>query len=81
MLTSLAESSLDSGKNIKKLQAYQSKVAELEKYYSTPEWKKDFDLDEQGAFPSTLKRGVLSEDGIYDALEINREIMEKLNEK
>ena len=78
LLISLAERSLDSTKNTKKLLAYQSKVSELENYYSSPEWKKDFELDEQGAFPSTLKRGVLSEDGIYDALEKNKELIAEM---
>ena len=30
------------------------------------EWKKDFEDDEKGLLPKELKRGVLSEDGIYN---------------
>lgn len=41
---------------------------ELGKYYAG-EWKKDFEADEKGLLPPELKRGVLSEDGVYDLLE------------
>ncbi|WP_281086405.1 DUF4298 domain-containing protein [Eubacterium ruminantium] len=41
----------------------------LEKYLSSPDWKYDFMLDEKGLIPAGLKRGVLSEDGIYNLLE------------
>ena len=37
-------------------------------------WKDDFEADERGEFPADMKRGVLSEDGIYDLLESAKEI-------
>ena len=37
----------------------------LSKYYSSDAWKRDFAADEAGLLPKDLKRGVLSEDGIY----------------
>ena len=37
--------------------------------YSGDDWKRDFADDEAGRLPNDLKRGVLSEDGIYDLLE------------
>ena len=40
----------------------------LETYYTSPLWKKDFADDEAGLLPKSLKRGVLSEDGISDLL-------------
>ncbi|MBO4382005.1 MAG: DUF4298 domain-containing protein [Bacteroidales bacterium] len=48
--------------------ALQPDVAELEAYYTSPQWRKDFEADEAGKLPKDLKRGVLSEDGIYDML-------------
>ena len=57
----------------------QAEINELDKYYSGRNWKKDFSLDESGQLPKDLKRGVLSEDGIYDMLERNKEIMDILN--
>ncbi len=32
-------------------------------------------MDEEGKFPKRLKKGVLSEDGIYNMLARNKEIM------
>ena len=43
----------------------------LEAYYVSDEWKRDFADDEAGRLPQSLKRGVLSEDGIYNLLEEN----------
>ena len=43
-------------------------IAQLEAYYTSPKWRKDFEADEAGKLPKDLKRGVLSEDGIYDLL-------------
>ena len=48
--------------------ALASDIAELEAYYTSPQWRKDFEADEAGKLPKDLKRGVLSEDGIYDLL-------------
>ena len=48
-------------------------VAALEAYYGSEEWKRDFADDEAGLLPGDLKRGILSEDGLYDLLEEYRE--------
>ena len=45
------------------------KMALLDSYYKSDEWKKDFEDDEAGRLPSGLKRGVLSEDGLFDLFE------------
>lgn len=47
----------------------QDDIRKLEKYYTSPRWKEDFAADEAGLFPADLKRGVLSEDGVYDLLD------------
>ena len=44
-------------------------IAQLEAYYTGPDWKRDYTDDEAGKLPKKLKRGVLSQDGIYDLLE------------
>ena len=31
-------------------------------------WRKDFEADEKGEIPEDLKRGILSEDGLFDLL-------------
>ena len=49
-------------------------MKELESYYLSDEWKQDFSDDEAGLLPPDLKRGVLSEDGIYNLIETYREL-------
>ncbi len=44
-------------------------LGELSAYYSSDAWKRDFATDEAGLLPKDLKRGVLSEDGIYNLLD------------
>ena len=46
----------------------QEDVKELAAYYEDDDWREDFEADEAGKLPKDLKRGVLSEDGIYDVL-------------
>ena len=53
-----------------------SLISELEAYYTSGEWKQDFAADEAGLLPKGLKRGVLSEDGIYNLLEEYKEVSE-----
>ena len=39
----------------------------LSSYYKSL-WKDDFEADEKGLIPKDMKRGILSEDGLYDLL-------------
>ncbi len=59
------------------LKAIKEDVAELSKYYGSELWKLDFAADEAGKLPPDLKRGVLSEDGIWNLLSDYREIQKK----
>ena len=56
----------------------QESIKALETYYGSKEWKKDFRDDEKGLLPTDLKRGVLSEDGIWNLLEEIQELKEKM---
>ena len=56
------------------------KIRELEAYYVGDEWKRDFESDEKGLLPKDLKRGVLSEDAVYNVLEDRRELLAKMLE-
>ena len=38
-------------------------------YYEGPMWRKDFETDEAGNLPKELKRGVLSEDAVFNLLD------------
>lgn len=61
------------------LKDYQGEIRKLEAYYTSADWKKDFALDEAGKLPADLKRGVLSEDGVYLMLERNRELLSRID--
>ena len=54
-------------------------IAELEAYYTSSQWRKDFEADEAGKLPHDLKRGVLSEDGLWNLLEAYQRLKEELN--
>ena len=56
----------------------QSTLRYLDQYYQSKDWREDFEADEAGKFPDDLPRGVLSEDGIYNLLEQNDELWERL---
>ena len=37
-------------------------------YYEGGLWLKDYEMDEKGLIPNSVKRGVLSEDGVYNLI-------------
>lgn len=41
----------------------------LKDYMASGDWRKDYEADEAGKLPAGLKRGVLSQDGLYDLLQ------------
>ena len=43
-------------------------LQELTEYYENGQWMADYEADEAGLLPRGLKRGVLSEDGVYNLL-------------
>ena len=51
-----------------KKERIQEAIRILSEYYGSDEWKQDFADDEAGRLPKDLKRGVLSEDGIWNVL-------------
>ena len=40
----------------------------LDEYYTSGEWREDYEADERGELPPNMKRGVLSQDALYDLL-------------
>ena len=61
-----------------KYEAVQIDIAALEEYYGSKEWKQDYTDDEAGQLPADLKRGVLSEDGIWNLLSDASELKKRL---
>ena len=55
----------------------QEDIDALASYLASEEWRGDLAADEEGLLPDTLRRGVLSEDGIYDLLEENDELRQR----
>ena len=51
-----------------KQERIQEAIRILAEYYASDDWKRDFADDEAGLLPKELKRGVLSEDGIWNVL-------------
>ncbi len=70
----------DAKENPAALLDFQPEIKKLDAYYSGQDWKRDFALDEEGLLPGDLRRGVLSEDGIYDVLERNSDLLKELTE-
>ncbi len=57
----------------------QEEISELVEYYQS-EWRRDYEDDEKGKFPSELKRGILSEDTLYDLLCDNDSVLDKMRD-
>lgn len=61
-----------------KWEAVQDAIAALDEYYGSDLWRQDFADDEAGLLPADLKRGVLSEDGIWNLLSDVRSLNDRL---
>lgn len=58
----------DLSKAIEQYEIVKEKIIELEAYYGSATWRCDYEDDETGKLPADLKRGVLSQDAVYDML-------------
>ena len=68
----------DLERKIEEYKDFQAQIRRLEAYYTGPQWKEDLAMEEAGKFPEKLRRGVLSQDGIWNMLERNSEMLEML---
>ena len=59
-------------------EAIKDDIDALDSYYGSEEWRKDFADDEAGLLPEGLRRGVLSEDGIWNLLTNYRELQKRI---
>ena len=57
-----------------------AQLQELTAYYSSEDWFSDLSDDEMGLLPRDLKRGVLSQDAVYDLLCDNDALLSMLRE-
>ena len=58
----------------------QEELRTLEAYLGSEERRGDLAADEAGQLPAALRRGVLSEDGLYDLLEENDALRARLRD-
>ena len=77
-LTSSLEAVRQMEEALDRYQAAQADITILATYLNSDEWRQDLADDERGLFPPNLKRGVLSEDAIWNLLENNRELLEQM---
>ena len=63
-LKAIKELSMNNGHR----QKLEEAIEILSAYYGSKEWKQDYADDEAERLPKELKRGVLSEDGIWNLL-------------
>ena len=61
-----------------KYEAALEDIKALGAYYGSEEWKQDNADDEAARLPAGLKRGVLSEDGIWNLLSDAKELDDRL---
>ncbi len=54
-------------------EAAQVALRSLGEYLASEEWIADYEADEAGQLPADLKRGVLSQDTVYDLLSEDQE--------
>ena len=77
---------LDNGKNalsdlssaLSEYSAALTAIEELTEYYESSQWMQDFEDDCDGKIPAGIKRGVLSEDEVYNFLMENGETVEDM---
>ena len=60
--------------------ALQGELGILNDYYTGGQWLRDYEDDCAGKLPADLKRGVLSQDAVYDLLADHDRMMDLLRE-
>lgn len=55
--------------------AGQKSFSKLIDYYGSQQWMRDYEADEKGKISQDIKRGVLSEDGVYDLIMDYKELL------
>lgn len=63
---------------LEKYEKMEKKYYKLEEYYGSSAWLGDFEADEAGLIPADIKRGVLSEDAVYNLIIEHKELMKRM---
>ena len=67
-LDEISEAFYSRGAEIKNDDHIQESIKKLTDYYESDLWLSDYEADSEGRIPRDLKRGVLSEDAVYNLL-------------
>lgn len=81
MENSLNEAIAAVGQLDKALTQYEMMLPQLNQlinYYESPLWMEDYQADCEGKLPAQLRRGVLSEDAVYDFLSETRQLCQQM---
>ena len=68
----------DCPESIKDNEEIKVKIIVLRKYQESGQWLLDYECDERGELPADLKRGVLSEDAVYDLITDHSALMARM---
>lgn len=60
------------GEALDRYESARAGLSRIRRYYESGLWLRDFEADEAGKLPEGLKRGVLSEDAVYNLLAEDR---------
>lgn len=77
-LDQVAEAVMELSAALEKYAEAQEAIRELKNYLGSEEWRADFKADEERRLPQDLKRGVLSEDGVWNVLEDAQQLNGKI---
>jgi len=78
LLQSVEEALTQAEKGVEKLLEQWESICELNDYLDSGEWQADFEADERGEISKDVPRGVLSEDGLYNALERLQDLLAQM---
>jgi hypothetical protein len=73
-----AKAVMDLSATLDNYEAVLDDITMLKEYYGSELWKQDYADDEAGRLPVDLKRGVLSEDGLWNLLSDDGELNKRL---
>ena len=63
---------------LEKYEKMEKKYYKLDNYYGSSAWLDDFEADEAGRIPKEIKRGVLSEDAVYNLIIEHKDLMTRM---
>lgn len=67
-MNAVSEAFISNPQSINSDAGMQEKIKALIDYMDSGQWLSDYEADERGELPQDLKRGVLSEDGLYNLI-------------